>query len=356
VTREQATLFAGALAVAALGVAAAFVLGGPGPADASTLSRAAGGWLGARRYLEERGTEVQLLDRSPVDERVRGTLVFAFPWQRYALGDIPGVARRHLDRGGDLVFAYVDTLDPIQDELAESLGLVWETRRPRPPLRPFPWKAYVNEEWTLTPPDGSGRPARVRAFRRAPGAPRLAQVLLQDSEGRAVAFLFTRGRGRVAVLPSELFANNRLSVPGNADVLERLRGELGDRWVVDEFHHGLVAADAAGDGQGPRVLAYYVMQVAFVYALCALAVARRFGPAWREPLVSTGSAAGFLVGLGALHHRLGHHVQASRALVARARELSPHLGMPEEPAYDGPALVALARKVGIRQSAGGRKA
>lgn len=351
-TRERATLAAGALAVAAMGVAAALVLGSQGPADASALSRAGGGWLAARRYLEARGVEVQLLDRSPAEAPVQGVLVLAFPWQRYALDDVPGVLRRHLDRGGDAVFAYADSRDPAQTEIAESLGLVWETRRPGPPLTPLGWKRYANEEWTLAAPDGSGRPARMRAVRRALGAPRPARVLLQDGEGRAVAFVVTRGQGRVAVLPSELFANNRVATGGNADLLELLRGEMGDRWVVDEFHHGLVAPEAAGSAQGPRVLALYVGQVAFVYVLCALAVARRFGPAWREPLVSTGSAASFLVGLGALHDRLGHHVQASRLLVSRARELSPHLKLPDERADDGPALVALARRIGIRQKGG----
>jgi hypothetical protein len=179
-------------------------------------------------------------------------------------------------------------------------------------------------------------------------------VLLADEAGRPYAFVFRRGRGRVAVVPADLLANARLSEPGNADVLEVLRQELGDEWTFDERHHGLRAAEGGPVSPGPRMLGLYVAQVAFVYGLCALAVARRLGPAWREPPSSSGSSAAFLVGLGALHDRLGHHAEAGRLLVARARELDPRTAVPAEDVTDGKGLVGLARRIGLRQAGKGR--
>jgi hypothetical protein len=61
-----------------------------------------------------------------------------------------------------------------------------------------------------------------------------------------------------------------------------------------------------------------------------MTLSRRFGAAWREPPVVTGSVASFLLGLGALHHRLSHHGDAARRLLERSRELFPDLPLPEE--------------------------
>ena len=52
---------------------------------------------------------------------------------------------------------------------------------------------------------------------------------------------------------------------------------------------GLRAAPGPAQTGPQRALLLYVLQVGFVYALCAFAVVRRFGPAWREEAASGGS-------------------------------------------------------------------
>jgi hypothetical protein len=350
--KEGRLLALAAAAVVVVALAGAVLLGSEGSADASSLSRASGGWLAARRYLEEKGTPVALVDHA-LDEPVgRGVLVLAFPWQRFALDDVGAAVTRHLQQGGAVVLAYTADPGPGESAIGDALGLVWQDRRPRPPLRPRRWWAYASEEWSLRsdPPDARGD-VRTSALRRAPAPPAGAAVLLRDGQGRALAFSFARFRGRVAVVPADAFTNARLGHPGNADLLERLRVELvGPTWLFDEFHHGLRAAVGPEAERPQRVLLLYMLQVAFVYALCALAVARRFGPAWRETAVPGGSAAAFLMGLGAWHDRLGHHPQAARLLVERARELDPRVVLTMPPVDDGRGLLAVAQSIGARQS------
>lgn len=335
-------------------VAGAILLGSEGPAEASTLSRAPGGWLAARRYLEEMGTPVALIDHG-LDEPIGdGVLVLTFPWQRAAMDDVATALIRHLQQGGGVVLAYTDRFDPVQSEIVKAIGLGWEDRRPRPPLWPRPWRAYAAEEWSLA---GGGaeavRETRITALRRVPRPPPTAEVLLRDAQGGAVAFRFPRGQGRVVVIPADVLSNARLGLSGNADFLEALRQDLHGSWRFDEFHHGLRAAAGPAETGPQRVLLLYVLQVAFVYLLCALAVARRFGPAWRDPPAASGSAATFLVGLGALHHRLGHHREAAQLLVARAQELDPRVRVPSMSVEDAKGLVRLARRIGASQTGRG---
>jgi hypothetical protein len=335
-----------------LAIAGVVFVGSKASADASSLSRASGGWLAARRYLEERGTRVTLLDH-PLDEPIgRGLLILAFPWQHLAIEDVPQGLTGHLQRGNAVLFAYTDHPDGMEDEVTSALGLSSWDRRPPPPLRPRRWWAYASEEWTLTGEGAeAGRDVRIAALRKAPGAPMGARVLLRDVQGRAMAFSYARWRGRVTVVPADVFSNARLGHPGNADFLEALRDdEAASAWLFDEFHHGLHAAPGAESTGPQRGLLLYVLQVVFVYALCAWAVARRFGPAWRETVWPGGSAAGFLVGLGAWHARLGHHREAARLLLARAQELDPRIAGAVLPADDGRDLLALARRIGAWQS------
>ncbi|HEY8149349.1 MAG TPA: DUF4350 domain-containing protein [Vicinamibacteria bacterium] len=352
---ERHLLTVGALVTLLMVAAAALLLGTESPADASSLSRTSAGWLAARRYLEEMGTRVALVDHD-LDEPIgTGVLVLAFPWQRAAMDDVGEAVARQLRQGGSVLIAYSDREEPVQSQLLESLGLSWDERRPRPPRRPRRWRAYAAEEWVLSAEATEGaRAVRVAARRHVPQPPVAATVLLRDAQGRAAAFLFPRRRGRVVVVPADAFANGRIANPGNADFLESLRQDLGGPWLFDEYHHGLRAA--AGPAQtGPqRALLLYVLQVALVYALCAFAVVRRFGPAWREEAVTGGSAAVFLVGLGALHDRLGHHRDAGRLLVARAQELDPRVRLAATEAGDGKALLALARRVGALQKGRGK--
>ena len=83
-----------------------------------------------------------------------------------------------------------------------------------------------------------------------------------------------------------------------------------------------------------------------------LAVVRRFGPPWREPPVVAGSTASFLRGVGALHHRLGHHDAAAALLVERSRQLYPRLAIPEPmpETRGGVTLLQLAQALGKAQS------
>jgi hypothetical protein len=337
--------------------AGALLLGTEPSANSSSLSRAHGGWLAARRYLEEMGTQVALIDHDlDLDEPlVGGVLVLAFPWQNGVLDDVREAAEAHLRRGGSVIVAYSDRPEPMQSVLVHSLGMDWDERRRRPPLRPTSWRAYAREEWVLrAPPPAAGREARVSACRKVPGLPVRATVLLRDAQQRAVAFVFPRHRGRVVVVPADLFTNARLANPGNADVLESLRQDLDGPWLFDEYHHGLRAAPGPGQKGPQRALLLYVLQVALVYTLCALAVTRRFGPAWHEGTAAGGSTAVFLLGLGALHDRLGHHREAGRLLVMRAHELDPRVRLPSVEPRDGKELLALARRVGALQKGRGK--
>jgi hypothetical protein len=153
----------------------------------------------------------------------------------------------------------------------------------------------------------------------------------------------------VYVLPADILSNGRLSEPGNADFLETLRGELPGRWTFDEFHHGLQAPSAEASVR-QSAFTLLVAQLAFTYLLVILAVVRRFGPAWSEPITATGSAASYLVGLGAVHHRLGHHREAASRLLDRARELDGRLSVPEQEVDSAPGFLALAQQVGRLQS------
>jgi hypothetical protein len=181
-----------------------------------------------------------------------------------------------------------------------------------------------------------------------------AQVLFRDRDGRPAAFSYSRWAGRLVVLPASALSNARIAEDGNGDLLESLVAAFGSEWAFDEFHHGLVSPAAVATGTGAtRALDLVLLQLALLYALAVLAVSRRFGPAWSEPRVVAGSAASFLRGVGALHHRLGHHRDAARLLVERARQMHPRVAFdePEAGAGGDAGLLRLAQAVGRAQSA-----
>ncbi len=328
-SRRRMGLVAG---VAVLLVGLAFLLAGSGgSARGSALSQGPGGWLAARLYLEARGVEVALLDR-PLDRfRDKGVLVVAFPWQLGMLIDGGEVLRNHLRRGGDLVLAYSGEAS----HAAEVIALDTLTGEPRPvrepPVSPWAWRRFVQEEWELQPEKGWGpaRPVRVWAPRFLPEVPEGAQVLFRGPGGEPVVFAFRQFGGRVVMLPTDALANARLAGEGNADLLETLAARLGGRWTFDEYHHGLVAAGAIDSAVPGPVLDLLMAQLLLLYGVAVWALARRFGPAWDEPPVITGSTAAFLRGLGALHHRLGHHRDAALLLLLRTGELHRDLAVPD---------------------------
>lgn len=337
--------------------ALAFGLGGTVGADASVLSRGARGWLAARRYLEAKGRQTTLLDQPLERVPVRGVLVLAFPWQRFAPDEDAHELDLFLHAGGAVVLAFSgDEPGFGETEVLRRLGLVWSAAPERPPLHPLRWREFVAREWWLVPEEGHRAQAIwITAPRRVPRAPDGAAVLYRGEKGVPAVFSYPRGEGRVVVLPAEALANARLGTSGNADLLETLRRSLGERWTFDEFHHGLSAPLSPADAAPRRVLDLYLLHLAFLYVLVVAALVRRFGPAWSEPAVIGGSTRSFLVGLGRFHHRLGHHRDAARLLLARAQELDPRCRL--EPALTRAAdeagaagVVAVANAVARAQS------
>jgi hypothetical protein len=334
--RRQITLVA--LALAGMAALAALLIR-VGSAPGSTLSREAHGWIVARRYAEERGIEVRLLDRfeAPGPDEA---LITVFPWQTPGSDDARWLAGGHVLRGGTLVVAYTGSAESAalpEESLFTDLGLSSAPtdlgRAPRHPLR---WREAQEAEWPLLPAEGPQleEAARVRRMPRLPDA-RDARVLFETPDGRALVSIRARGSGRIVLLPAEALANARLSAPGNARLLETLIQLLPQRWVFDEYHHGLTAgpADAPG-GHSERAFTLFFFHLAVVYLMAVLALARRFGPPWREPLTTTGNVRSFFLGVGALHARLGHQREAASLLRARARELDPAVSLDLPPPSD----------------------
>ena len=327
----------------------------PGEARGSSLSRGPGGWLAARKYLEARGAHVALLD-GPLDGvQGGGVLVVAFPWQSGASVGAGDPLEEFLRRGGDLVLAYSgEANNPGELVALEGLGLPLQEVR-EVVLNPARWRRFAREEWDLQPVKGSAgmEPVRVWAPRWAPEIPHLPkqiQVILRAPSGRPAVVRIQRYRGRIWLLPADAFANARLANPGNADLLEALRQRLGDRWTFDEYHHGLAGRRPVEAAEIGRTLDLILLHLAILYVVALLTLSRRFGPAWSEPPVVAGSAGSFLLGLGALHNRLGHHADAARRLLERVRELDRNLVLPGDldrrAGSAGPReLVELAREV-----------
>jgi hypothetical protein len=350
-------LFLGAALCLLLGVGAVLLLGGPGEARGSAVARGPNGWLAARRYLAARGVRVTLL-REPLDgARSEGVLVSAFPWQSGAPLEAAEALEAHVRRGGTLVLAYSGSWgNPGELVALERLGLPLEVVR-RGSLNPLQWRRFTREEWRLVPAPGlrGGPPVRVWAPRWRPEIPRSAEVLFRSPRGSVAAAVLRRGQGRIVLLPADAFANARLANAGNAGLLETLRRRLGDRWTFDEYHHGLAAGESSGETAAlTRALDLILIHLAALYLVALWALSRRFGPAWSEPPAVTGSTGSFLLGLGALHHRLGHHGEAAVRLLDRVRELDRDADLPPEldrrAAMAGPReLVALAREVARRR-------
>ncbi len=368
-SRRQAWILAaaGVLAAAMIWIAAAGE-GGRG----SALSRGPEGWLAARRYLEARGAEVRLLDALPEAEGAgpAGVLVEVFPWSAAVPADRRASAlHRRLAAGGDLVIAYSGGYDPREDRVLEALGIGLVAVRDEPPLGPLAWRRDARLSWRLEPEAGVAERAsgpagaavvELPAPRWAPRAPAEAEVLYRSPEGAPegaplVFVVERRGGARLVVLPAAALANAGIAEAGNADLLEGFLAAFGRRWAFDESAHGL-SAPGAGDPDAERAGRAFdlvLAHLALLYLLAVAALGRRFGPAWREPPVATGSTAAFLLRLGALHHRLGHHRDAAVRLVERWRELHPRHAVPaavagraEEADADG--LVAVARALARR--------
>ena len=303
--------------------------GSKGSPQGSALSREAGGWLAARRYLEAQGAQVVVWSQPLERLEESGVLVVAFPWQHGTTLTAATEVETLAERGVHVVLAYSGLAGNLGERLVlEQLDVPPRVVR-RPSLRPRAFRRESRLEWRLD--TGSpGRPVVLWAPRAVPKMPKDGRVILSSPQGDPVVASFTLGQGTVWLLPVDVLSNARLANRGNADLLETLRSRLGDRWIFDEYHHGLVAAPSAEEVTFGRVRDLLLAHLAVLYGAALLALSRRMGPAWREPPVVSGSVASFLLGLGRRHDRLGHHGEASRLLLARVAELSPELAVPDQ--------------------------
>ena len=321
-----------AFSVLAVLVIAAMLLRRSFSAGPSSLARDAGGWLAARAYLEKRGHRVVLSDR-PLDRAPEGNaLVLAFPMTSSVDPVQLAALKARLSRGGAVVFAYSGQQGVAESEIARGLGLSFRKNvRNRPPLNPVRWYAWASETWKLEPDPELGPLARevvVAAPRERPEAPSGARILYRGPGGASAAFELSSGHGRLFVIPADALSNGRLGNPGNADLLESLSAALGNSIVFDEYHHGLAAPDVFQDSGSVRSLDLLLVQLVLLYLLAAWALAKRFGPAWREPATIASSTTTFLRGLGELHRRLGHSGDAALRLIESAEALDPRLSVP----------------------------
>ncbi len=326
----------------------------PEGAAGSALSPTARGWLAARRYAEARGTRVRLMDREDYPLAAKDVLWIVFPWQQLSWEEPARRAREQLGRGGTLVVAYSGREGTLQEEqFLQELGLTQLPRHePEPPLHPLRWREERRTEWRLFPVEAGrakgGEPAGAGRIRRSEWLPRWpsgTEAWLRNERDEVIAGEIAQHHGRLILLPSELLCNARLETTGNADVLERLVQRTSSSWVFDEYHHGLDLAPTAGETRPTRAFELWMAHLALVYLLTILALMRRFGPAWSDPPVSTGSARAFFLRIGALHARLAHEREAARVLYSRARELSPGLDLtaPDEAGTGGDTFLRFAR-------------
>src|ERR1700730_1149008 len=120
-------------------------------------------------------------------------------------------------------------------------------------------------------------------------------------------------------------------------------------WSPPARRPGPAPGPRAGPSLGPAV-DVLLAHLGLLYLLAVFALLRRQGPAWREAAPAAGSAGAFLLGLGPLHDRLGHHAAAAWMLLARSRELDRDLALPADlerraAAAGREELLALAREV-----------
>jgi hypothetical protein len=337
-------------AIVGLVAVGALVTGGGGTAGASALALGPNGWRGAALWVERQGGEVVLLDRS-LDEALPdldpAVLVAAFP----AHGWYPPQEMEALDgfvEAGGVLILGVSGGAPSTGEvqLANQFGVDFEPGDDRAPLTPWGWLDWARGWEPLEPAEEwSGRALTApRMWLRAVPSQK-ATVLFRWADGEPAVWLAPWGDGRVLVLPSAVFSNAGLGRAANADLLLSLIRGVPGNWLFDEVRHGLVDPTAPGAEGNLRVFDGLILHLLVIYGLIVLALARRFGPPWPTLATPESSTTAFLLSMGRLHRRLGHHRDAARLLVKRARRLDPSIDLadPEREVSSDADLVNLAR-------------
>jgi hypothetical protein len=333
---------------AALGLLVAVVAldRGPSGATASVLGRGALGWRGLARVLEDRGIDPILLDRplqhsepllaAPGGGGGAATLFVGFPWQRAGLAWDPAPVLQFVRRGGRLVLGTSGGVlpGPHEQSLLDSLGAEWLPFDRTRTLEPMRWWRNRRSVQTWEPGADApwDQPLTIGPVGAAAVPPRAAgaAVLAVEDDGEPRVTVFRVGRGEVWLLPSQVFANAYLGEPGNAALALALCSRIGQGPVViDEYHHGLVGSDSRSGEPARAAFDAVLLHLGALWVLAVVATAWRFGPAWPAPVAVADAHRAYLLGLGALHHRLGHDRDAARAMVRRVAAYDPLLLPPD---------------------------
>ncbi len=345
------------------------ISGGKGVgASGSSLSRGATGWLAAAQAVSNLGGGVLRLDR-PLEagelDPGEDLLVMVLPWQR------PGpealiAARAHLRAGGHLLIGYSGgTLAPGEDELLSGLAVATARRElDRLPLAPLAWRREASRPRHLRHGArvAGGDPLRVPPLDRGPVAPGSGlrwRVLFEDESGQPASVRWRHPLGGTLwLIPSSLLSNAWLAQGGNARFLVELVDTLPQRWVIDEYHHGLLSPAVRRQQPGRRALGVLIAQLGVLYLLAVWALARRWAPVWPSVATVSSSHEEFLLAVGRLHRRLGHHRDGARALIERVEEAQPGLRVPaalrrRADSLEPGELTDLAREITLLQTRGG---
>ena len=346
-SRSRAGVLVGAAVVAGLALLIALAMRGPG-AEGSTLGRGAGGWLGVYAVLEQRGLTVDRLDRrlehlvpssqgdsgsvlemedGPPYTSSETTIVTAFPWQSgLVVPDTQAIAR-HLRSGGRVVVGYSGgELAWIERLFLDDLGISQDEVERNDSLLPWTWwkqqRADVHRPvGRLAAASSTVSHPETAPLHWVPEAPTgdNGEILLVNAAGDPVLTRRRQLGGEIWLLPTSLLANGYLSHPANSAVLLMLESSLGSRLVFDEYHHGLVGQAAASETTASQsALDTTLIQLGLVYLFALIAFAWRFGPSWPPRAPSRDSHKEFLLGIGGVHERLDHDVDAARTLIDRA--------------------------------------
>ncbi len=372
----------------------------------SVTSRAPDGWRGFAQVAEAWGVTVQVEEpvqpsanesvstdeRESTDEPepIDESWILAFPAHLSVLARSTDLAQ-HLERGGQVLVAYSGIeLAPEEEAFFEELGITLQLRPLPRSLLPWRWwqQQRAGESHLLVEGDGieaervaDGLFERVS---RTPGAlvesARLAalpesssgcQVVAQRSGDpsslapriEATALRCQRDGGVLWIVPSSSLSNARIGRDGNLLLAATLVRGLSPKWrVIEGSGLGVTPVNAESARAARRTLDVMSWQLGLLYLALLLALGRSFGPRWRPAGLPPEGHRAFLLGLGALHQRLGGFEQAARLLeerwfdyapLARRRAMAPtdpsaasDFAQPEiTSAHDAPSLVRVAQRL-----------